>query len=136
MESHEKITFTELKIKKLDSDVAEKKRQKIIRMASKEREILELGTTAFVSFVQAYLKHDIQIVCKLKDLNIVGLAHSYGLLRLPKMHELNGMKLDEFRRTDIETSKIPYANKKKEEARQRLLEDRKNVKQPEKVSHI
>lgn len=45
------------------------------------------------------------------DLDVSGLAHAYGLLRLPKMRELSGRKdLDKFHRSDIDTSAIKYAN--------------------------
>jgi ATP-dependent RNA helicase DDX55/SPB4 len=66
LETHEKILFNELKIKGLTEEAAAKIRAKVIGIASSDREILELGTRAFVSFVQAYSKHDSQIVCKLK----------------------------------------------------------------------
>ena len=39
------------------------------------------------------------------------MAHAYGLLRLPKMRELSGRKdLEKFKRSEIDTSTIKYAN--------------------------
>lgn len=46
------------------------------------------GTKAFVSFVRAYSKHEASYVFRLRDLDLVGIARSYGLLRLPRMPEL------------------------------------------------
>lgn len=43
---------------------------------------------AFVSFVQAYSKHEASYIFRVKDLDLVGVAKSFGLLRLPKMPEL------------------------------------------------
>uniref|UniRef100_A0A914C373 ATP-dependent RNA helicase n=2 Tax=Acrobeloides nanus TaxID=290746 RepID=A0A914C373_9BILA len=126
LETHEKISFNELKIKGLTEEAAKKIRAKVIEIASSDREILELGTRAFVSFIQAYSKHDSQIVCKLKDLDIIGLAHSYGLLRIPIMLELKSFKLGTFKRTDIETSKISFKDPKRELERQKNLTERQN----------
>ncbi len=43
---------------------------------------------AFVSFVRAYTKHEASYIFRIKALDLVGVAKSYGLLRLPKMPEL------------------------------------------------
>lgn len=68
------------------------------------------------------------------DLDIVGLAHSYGLLRIPIMPELNSFKLGTFKRTDIETSKIAFKDPKRELERQKNLTERQNPVPTEKVS--
>src|ERR1700761_3329906 len=41
------------------------------------------GTKAFVSFVQAYSKHEASYIFRLKELDLIGVARSFGLLRLP-----------------------------------------------------
>ena len=41
-----------------------------------------------MSFVKAYSKHEASYIFRLKDLDLVGVAKSFGLLRLPKMPEL------------------------------------------------
>ena len=46
------------------------------------------ATKGFVSFVRAYSKHEASYIFRLKDLDLVGVAKSYGLLRLPRMPEL------------------------------------------------
>jgi len=43
---------------------------------------------AFVSFVRAYSKHEASYIFRIKDLDLIGVAKSYGLLRLPQMPEL------------------------------------------------
>jgi len=43
-----------------------------------------------VSFTKAYSKHEASYVFRIKDLDLVGTAKSYGLLRLPRMPELKG----------------------------------------------
>ena len=53
--------------------------------------ILQQGMKAFVSFVQAYSKHEASYIFRVKDLDLVGVAKSFGLLRLPKMPELKSV---------------------------------------------
>jgi ATP-dependent RNA helicase DDX55/SPB4 len=43
---------------------------------------------AFVSFVRAYSKHEASYIFRVKDLDLLGVAKSFGLLRLPRMPEL------------------------------------------------
>lgn len=46
---------------------------------------------AFVSFVRAYCKHEASYIFRIKDLDLVGVAKSFGLLRLPRMPELQNV---------------------------------------------
>lgn len=45
-----------------------------------------------MSFIRAYSKHEASYIFRVKDLDLVGVARSYGLLRLPKMPELKGLE--------------------------------------------
>ncbi|KAK6046330.1 hypothetical protein COOONC_16166 [Cooperia oncophora] len=57
-----------------------------------------------------------------KTFDVTGLAHAYGLLRLPKMRELSGRAdLDKFQRSDIDTSTIKYANPALEKKRAEIM---------------
>lgn len=42
----------------------------------------------FVSFVRAYSKHEASYIFRVKDLDLIGVAKSFGLLRLLRMPEL------------------------------------------------
>lgn len=114
LQKYEKISLNELKIPNLTAVKAEQLRQKIIKMASKDRFdfedfiniihtffsflyvnhmlislqyfflkflfrynsylvihcrlILERGTSAFVSFIESYLRHDCSVVCPFKGI--------------------------------------------------------------------
>jgi ATP-dependent RNA helicase DDX55/SPB4 len=68
------------------------------------------GTKGFVSFVRAYSKHEASYIFRIKDLNLVGVAVSFGLLRLPKMPELKGRDLkDEAVWEDVALDVRPFA---------------------------
>lgn len=41
-----------------------------------------------MSFVRAYSKHEASYIFRIKDLDLIGVAKSFGLLRLPRMPEL------------------------------------------------
>lgn len=41
-----------------------------------------------MSFVRAYSKHEASFIFRIKDLDLIGVAKSFGLLRLPRMPEL------------------------------------------------
>ena len=57
---------------------------------------------AFVSFVRAYSKHAASYIFRVKDLDFVGLAKSFGLLRLPRMPELKDISRDGWTDADVE----------------------------------
>ena len=60
------------------------------------------GVKAFVSFVRSYSKHEASYIFRLQDLDLVGVAKSFGLLRLPKMPELKNAVGDNWQDYDIE----------------------------------
>jgi len=112
---------------KLSDKAAEKMRRRVQDMAIADRKVLEAGSAAFVSYIQAYCKHDCQIVCKVSDLDIVGIANSFGLLRMPKLRELKHRDdLDTFQpREDVSTGTIAFVDTEREEKRQADRQTRK-----------
>ena len=59
---------------------------------------------AFVSFVRAYSKHEASYIFRVRDLDFVGLAKSFGLLRLPRMPELKDVPKDGWVDADVDVS--------------------------------
>ncbi|WKX99438.1 hypothetical protein Q1695_014375 [Nippostrongylus brasiliensis] len=119
---HEQVELKQISVPTSNAQKAVQLREKIAKIVSSDREILEAGTRAFVCHIESYVKHDCNIVCGLKDFDVPGLAHAYGLLRLPKMRELSGRKdLDKFQRSEIDTSTIKYANPALEEKRAEIM---------------
>ncbi|KAL0574531.1 ATP-dependent rRNA helicase spb4 [Marasmius crinis-equi] len=91
-----------------------------------DRALHDQAAKAFVSFVKAYSKHEASYIFRVKDLDLVGLAKSYGLLRLPKMPELKDADLDGWEDEDVDWNEYSYADKLQEEKRKASL-----VKTPE-----
>lgn len=94
--------------------------------AKVDREILEAGSTAFMSFIRAYKEHLCSYIFRLEHLDIGSLARSYGLLRLPKIAETRGVKGKPivFETDPTDTATIPYHHKEKEQARLRKIQQR------------
>jgi hypothetical protein len=60
------------------------------------------GAEAFVSFVKAYSKHEASYIFRIKKLDLVGVARSFGLLRLPRMPELKDRSSDGWEDADVD----------------------------------
>ncbi|OCB84274.1 DEAD-domain-containing protein [Sanghuangporus baumii] len=83
----------------------------------KDRDMHDKGVKAFVSFVRAYSKHEASYIFRMQDLDLVGVAKSFGLLRLPKMPELKGHSDGGWDNADIDWDSYAYADKKREAQR-------------------
>lgn len=94
-------------------------------VAKRDRHVLELASTAFMSFVKSYKEHLCNFIFRLDELNLGSVGRSYGLLKLPKIPETcgrNRAKIDFQDDKEIEhTSSIPYKNTVQELARQKRL---------------
>ncbi|KAJ4481564.1 DEAD-domain-containing protein [Lentinula edodes] len=88
-------------------------RQKLLT----DRSLHNQAAKAFVSFVRAYSKHEASYIFRTKDLDIVGLAKSFGLLRLPKMPELKDVDKNDWADSEIDWSLYAYADKIQEAKR-------------------
>lgn len=86
--------------------------QKIRSVVLKDRTYHDMGVKAFVSFVKAYSKHEASYVFRLRDLDLVGIAKSFGLLRLPGMFETKDIDRESWTDADVEVSsyKLPWAS--------------------------
>ena len=60
---------------------------------------------AFVSFVRAYSKHEASYIFRIKDLDLIGVAKSFGLLRLPKMPEMKTVNRESWQDAQISVSR-------------------------------
>ncbi|KAH9945937.1 DEAD-domain-containing protein [Epithele typhae] len=88
-------------------------RQKLLA----DRALHDKAAKAFVSFARAYSKHEASYIFRLKDLDLVGLAKSFGLLRLPRMPELKEVSTDGWADADLNWESYMYADKAQEAKR-------------------
>ncbi|KAI5624386.1 ATP-dependent RNA helicase DDX55 [Silurus asotus] len=106
---------------------------KMKSLALKDRAVFERGMKAFVSFVQAYAKHECSLIFRVKDLDFAALARGFALLRLPKMPELRGKTFPDFEEI-TDTDSIRFKDKNREKQRQKSLREQ-NEKQRQAPCH-
>ncbi|KAM4053958.1 ATP-dependent RNA helicase DDX55 [Anomaloglossus baeobatrachus] len=104
---------------------------KLRSMAEKDRAMFEKGMKAFVSYVQAYAKHECNLIFRVKDLDFSTLARGFALLRMPRMPELRGKDFSDFVSTTIDTDSLPYKDKHREKQRQKMLQEKKQKPEAE-----
>nr|XP_058896665.1 ATP-dependent RNA helicase DDX55 isoform X3 [Kogia breviceps] len=121
---NQKCPLQEIKVQKNTVDLL----PKLKSMALADRAVFEKGMKAFVSYVQAYAKHECNLIFRLKDLDFASLARGFALLRMPKMPELRGKQFPDFVPVDVSTDTIPFKDKIREKQRQKLLEQQRKEK--------
>ncbi|XP_048957493.1 ATP-dependent RNA helicase DDX55 isoform X4 [Canis lupus baileyi] len=124
LEINQKCPLQEMKLQKNTGDLL----PKLKSMALADRAVFEKGMKAFVSYVQAYAKHECNLIFRLKDLDFASLARGFALLRMPKMPELRGRQFPDFVPADVDTNNIPFKDKIREKQRQKLLERQRKEK--------
>ncbi|XP_026888065.2 ATP-dependent RNA helicase DDX55 [Electrophorus electricus] len=96
---------------------------KLKALALGDRAVFERGMRAFVSYVQAYAKHECSLIFRIKDLDFASLARGFALLRMPKMPELRGKTFPDFEEIP-DTDSICYKDKNREKQRRKALQQR------------
>ncbi|KAL5974937.1 hypothetical protein ACLOJK_031613 [Asimina triloba] len=94
-------------------------------VAKKDRDVMEKGLKAFVSYIRAYKEHHCSYIFRWKELQIGKLAMGYGLLRLPSMPEVkhHSLSTDGFTPADdTDVAQIKYKDKCREKQRQKNLQ--------------
>ncbi|XP_017756350.1 PREDICTED: probable ATP-dependent RNA helicase DDX55 homolog [Eufriesea mexicana] len=86
-------------------------------LQKQDRLFFDKANRAFVSYIQAYNKHECNLILRLKDIDLGKLALSFGLLRIPRMPELKGRDTSLFQEEDIDINIITYSDKQKEKCR-------------------
>ncbi|GAA5868460.1 hypothetical protein JCM1840_007003 [Sporobolomyces johnsonii] len=95
-------------------------REEFRKVILKDRDLHDRGLKAFVSSIRSYSKHEASYLFRLQDLDLIGLAQSFGLLKMPKMPELKGKEKDlEARWSDAEVDWDVYAYADKAREKQR-----------------
>jgi ATP-dependent RNA helicase DDX55/SPB4 len=82
-----------------------------------DRALHDLAAKAYVSFARAYSKHEASYIFRLKDLDLIGVARCFGLLRLPKMPELKDIDRTCWSDANINWDTFAYKDKVQETKR-------------------
>lgn len=90
----------------------------------------EMGVQSYVGFIRYYSKHMASSIFRLSNFDYLGMAKSYGLLRLPKMPETKYIPNDDMPENGwlgevIDMDKYEYADPLKEQSRVENMEAEK-----------
>jgi ATP-dependent RNA helicase DDX55/SPB4 len=75
------------------------------------RGVYDRSKQAFVSYVQAYAKHECSLLLRLKELDLCLIAEgAFALIHLPRMPELRNRDLSAFNQQalTVDSESIPY----------------------------
>ncbi|KAM3362421.1 DEAD-box ATP-dependent RNA helicase 18 [Capsicum galapagoense] len=98
--------------------------------AKKDRDVMEKGLRAFVSYIRAYKEHNCSYILRWKELEIGKLGMGYGLLQLPSVPEVKHHSLSTkgfTSVTDINLDDIKYKDKSREKQRKKNLQVKKDA---------
>ncbi|KAK9918182.1 hypothetical protein WJX75_002016 [Coccomyxa subellipsoidea] len=95
------------------------------QLAESDREVMEKGTSAFVSYMRGYREHQCRFIFRAEGLDLGRLATAFALLRLPRMPELRGLgDLPNFTPSSVDPNTVKFKNKQREKQRQKKLVER------------
>ncbi|KRX10171.1 P-loop containing nucleoside triphosphate hydrolase [Pseudocohnilembus persalinus] len=104
-----------------------------------DRDIVEKAKSGFTSFIRSYKEHDLKQIFQFQKLDIGHVANSFFLFRLPRIKEILGKSITNFKQQDIDLSQIPFKDKNQEkqfmtskalrEAERQKIEEEKKLKQ-------
>ncbi|CAF0743365.1 unnamed protein product [Adineta ricciae] len=104
------------------------------QLATSDKAIYDRSKQAFVSYVQAYAKHECSLLLRLKELDLGGVAEgAFALVHLPRMPELKNRVISNFNQGQtVNADAIPYkqslAKKRQMEKEDPTLKPQKRVK--------
>lgn len=105
--------------------------QKMRKEVLADRALYDKGQRGFVSWVQAYSKHQASSIFRVADLDWTDLGNAWGLIKLPKMPELKTWTGDKFLGVKIDMANYEYKDKIREKARRVAMEEEKTkVREP------
>jgi ATP-dependent RNA helicase DDX55/SPB4 len=102
--------------------------------ALKDRDVMEKGLRAFVSYVRAYKEHHCSFIFRWKELEVGKLGMGFGLLQLPSMPEVKRYSLSTegfVPVKDINLEEIKFKDKYREKQRKKNLVIKKAAKKEE-----
>lgn len=99
--------------------------------AKKDRDVMEKGAKAFVSFIRAYKEHHCSFIFRWKELEVGKLAMGSGLLQLPMMPDIKNHSLSTegfVPIEDINFEEIKFKDKSREKQRKKNLQVKKEAR--------
>lgn len=103
----------------------------VLRRASEtNREIMEKGVRAYVSYIRGYKEHHCRFIFRFKELEYGSLGMAMGLLRLPKMKEIRKAPkkfMESFIESSVDADSVAFTDKAREKQRQKALKEQEEA---------
>ncbi|XP_014213524.1 probable ATP-dependent RNA helicase DDX55 homolog [Copidosoma floridanum] len=122
LKRNQKVDLQQLKMD-LNQNFVEKCLKCMRKLQQNDRLVFDKANRAVVSHVQAYQKHECNLILRLKDMDLGQLFMGFGLLKAPRMPEAKGRDLSSFEGVDIDVNALAYKNKQRETARLQKLSE-------------
>lgn len=101
-----------------------------------DREVYEEAQKAFVSYIRFYQEQELSFLFRMKDLDVGDLAHSYSLLRLPRVTEILGKTIATFTPSDKNPDDIAFKDHMKEAKRQEELIQKAAIREERRLAKL
>jgi ATP-dependent RNA helicase DDX55/SPB4 len=101
-----------------------------------DREVYEEAQKAFVSYIRFYQEQELSFLFRMKDLDVGDLAHSYSLLRLPRVTEILGKTIATFTPSDKNPDDIAFKDHMKEAKRQEELVQKAAIREERRLAKL
>ncbi|GBE59102.1 ATP-dependent RNA helicase [Babesia ovata] len=95
-----------------------------------DRALLLSATKAFVSYTRAYSEHRLKSIFEQKNVDYGALATSFGVLKVPRVKEILGKRLQNFANSDIDVNSVAFKNEEQEKDRLKKLQQRDKETKP------
>jgi len=71
-------------------------KKEVMQVQLSDKDIIEKGKSAFVSFVRSYKEHDLKYIFEFSKMSLGDTANSFFLITMPRIKEILGKKLEDF----------------------------------------
>ena len=99
----------------------------------RDKLIYNKAIKAFVSYIRFYTEIDLKYIFDVEKLDIGNLANSFKLLRLPRVKEIIGRKVENFNQSSINPESIVYLDKNYEKQMIEKKEKLKDIQEERKL---
>ena len=103
----------------------------VLRQASESnRDIMEKGVRAYVSYIRGYKEHHCRFIFRFKELEYGSLGMAMGLLRLHKMKEIRKAPkkfMESFVESSVNADTVAFSDKGREKQRQKTLKEQEEA---------
>jgi len=103
---------------------------------TKDREAYEKAQAAFVAYIRYYKEHHLNYIFQFKHLELGFLAQGFCLLRIPRVKEILGKRIDNFEQGPINPEDIRYSDDQKEVKRQKVLEEKVRMLEQKRIDKM